>query len=87
MCCELGLDSGEVSAFGVFLTSECLLMAMSCANMLRTLSGEYDGLEMVGVLCVVVDGLATVGLLCFTVGGSCETGIILVLGCWFAQVG
>ena len=32
--------------------------------MLSTSSGEYDGLEMVGLLCMVVDGLAMVGLSC-----------------------
>ena len=44
-------------------------MAMSCANMLRTLSGVYDGLELVGLLCMVVDGLAMVGLLCTLLDG------------------
>ena len=54
--------------------------------MFRTSSGEYDGVEITGLLFMVVDGLAIVGLPC-TVGWSCETGITLVLGCWFAQVG
>ena len=44
-------------------------MVMSCANMLRTSSGEYNGLEMVGLLFVVVDGLAMVGLLCTLLDG------------------
>ena len=44
-------------------------MAMSCANMLSTSCGEYDGLEIVGLLCMVVDGLAMVGLLCTLLDG------------------
>ena len=44
-------------------------MAMRCVYMLRTSSGEYDGLEMVGLLYMVVDGLAMVGLLCTLVDG------------------
>ena len=32
--------------------------------MFRTSSGEYDGLEITGLLFTVVDGLAMVGLLC-----------------------
>ena len=43
-------------------------MAMSCANMLSTSSGEYDGLEMVGLLCMLVDGPAIV-LLCTLLDG------------------
>ena len=44
-------------------------MVMRCANMLSTSSGEYDGLEMVGISCMVVDGLAIVGLSCTLLGG------------------
>ena len=44
-------------------------MTVSCANMLRTSSGEYDGLETVGLLCMVTDGLAVVRLLCTLLGG------------------
>ena len=44
-------------------------MAMSCANMLRTSSDKYDGLETVGLLCMVVDGLVMVGLLCTLLDG------------------
>ena len=44
-------------------------MAMSCVSMLITSSGEYDGLEMVGLLCMVADGLAMEGLLCTLVDG------------------
>ena len=40
-------------------------MEMSCARMFRTSSGEYDGLEITGLLViVVVEGPAMVGLLC-----------------------
>ena len=66
---ELGHDSGLVSAFGVSLSSGWPLMAMRCANMLSTSSGDYDGLEMVGISCMVVDGLAMVGLLCTLLDG------------------
>ena len=62
-------------------------MAMSCANMLRTSSGAYNGLAMARLLCMVVDGPSMAGLLCILLDGSCEIGVILVLGCWFAQVG
>ena len=37
--------------------------------MLSTSSGEYDGLEMVGISCMVVDGLAMVGLSCTLLDG------------------
>ena len=37
--------------------------------MLRTSSGEQDGLKMTGLLCMVVDGLAMVGLLCTLLDG------------------
>ena len=37
--------------------------------MLNTSSGDYDGLEMVGLSCMVMDGLATVGLSCTLVDG------------------
>ena len=35
--------------------------------MLRTSSGEYDGLEKVGLLCMVVDGLAMVSVHCWMI--------------------
>ena len=44
-------------------------MAMSCANMLRTLFGEYDDLAIVGLLCMVEDGLVMVRLLCILLYG------------------
>ena len=37
--------------------------------MLSTSSGEYDGLEIIGLSCMVVGGLAMVGLLCTLVDG------------------
>ena len=40
-------------------------MAMNCANMLSTLSGEYDGLEMVRLWCTLVDGLVRLVLYLF----------------------
>ena len=57
---ESGLDSCMASAFGSSLTSVTAgwpFMAMSWVNMLITLSGEYDGLGMVGLLCIMVEGL------------------------------
>ena len=43
---------------------------MSCTSLFRTSSGEYDGLEITGLLfTVVVDGLAKVGLLCTLLDG------------------
>ena len=43
---------------------------MSCTSMFRTSSGEYDGLEITGLLfTVVVDGLTMVGLLCTLLDG------------------
>ena len=44
-------------------------MVMRCVNILSTSSGEFDGLEMVGISCMVVDGLAMVGLLCTLLDG------------------
>ena len=44
-------------------------MAMSCANMLSTPSGEYDVLVMVGLLCIMEDGLGIVGIFCTLVDG------------------
>ena len=38
---------------------------MSCANIMRTFSGEYDGLEIVGLLCTLLDGLARLVLYLF----------------------
>ena len=55
-------------------------MAMSCVNSLRTLSGEYDGLEVVGLLCMVVDGLAMVGLLCTLLDGLVRLLLYLFWG-------
>ena len=57
---------------------------MTWVNMLITSSGEYDGLGMVGLLCIVVDGLGMVGLLCTLVDGLVR---LLVLGSWFTQAG
>ena len=37
--------------------------------MFRTSSGEYDGLEITGLLFMVVEGLEMVGLLCVLLGG------------------
>ena len=37
--------------------------------MFRTSSGEYDGLEIIGLSFMVVDGLAMVGLLCALLDG------------------
>ena len=37
--------------------------------MLCTSSGDYDGLVIVGLLCMVVDGLGMVGLSCTLVNG------------------
>ena len=37
--------------------------------MLSTSSGEYDGLEKVGISCMVVDGLAMIGLPCTLLDG------------------
>ena len=69
---ELGPDCDLVSGFGVSLTSVAagwLFMAMRCTNMLITSSREYDGLDIVGLLCMVVDGLVMVGLSCTLVDG------------------
>ena len=69
---ELGLDSGMASAFGLSLTSVTAgwpFMAMSWVNMLITSSGEYDGLRIVGSLCMVVDGIEMVELLHTMVDG------------------
>ena len=58
---------------------------MSCASMFRTSSGEYDGLEIIGLLFIaVVDGLAMVGLLCALLDGLvrlvlhlfCDVGLL-----------
>ena len=37
--------------------------------MFRTSSGEYDGLDITGLLFMVVDGHAMVGLLCTLLDG------------------
>ena len=69
---ESGFDSGMASVFGLSLTSVTAgwpFMAISQVNMLITSSGEYDGLGMVGLLCMVAYGLGMVGLLCTKVGG------------------
>ena len=47
-------------------------MAMSCANMLRTSSGKYDGLAMVGLLCTLLDGHARLVLYLFWDVGLCR---------------
>ena len=53
---------------------------MSCASIFRTSSGEYDGLELTGLLfIVVVDGLAMVGLLCTLLDGLAR--LVLHLFC------
>ena len=65
---ESGLYSGMASAFGLSLTSVItgwLFMAVSWVNMLITSSGEYDGLGMVGLLCIMVDGLVRLLLYLF----------------------
>ena len=62
-------------------------MAMSCANMLSTSSGEYDGLEMVGLFMYGSEWSCNSRIIMYTGGWSCETGVIIVLGHWFTQVG
>ena len=55
-------------------------MEMSCARMFRTSSGEYDGLEITGLLfTVVVVGPAVVGLLCTLLDGLAR--LVLHLFC------
>ena len=46
--------------------------------MFRTSSGEYDGLEITGLLFMVVDGLAMVGLLCALLDGLVRLVLHLV---------
>ena len=58
-----------------------MLIEMSCASMFRTSSGEYDGLEITGLLfMVVVDGLAMVGLLCALFDGLVRLVLHLFCG-------
>ena len=54
---------------------------------LETSSGEYDGLEITGLLFMVVDGLAMVGLLCTLLDGLARLVLHLFWDDWFAQVG
>ena len=77
---EFGLDSGEVTAFGAFLISVWLLIEMSCASMFRNSSREYDGLEITGLLFMVVDGLGMVGLLCALLDGLARLVLHLFWG-------
>ena len=61
-------DSGMAFAFGLSLTSVTAgwpFMAMSWVNMLITSFGEYDGLGMVGLLCMVADGHGMVSVYLF----------------------